>query len=1551
MTINLRYRIYIAGYSNVNMASYSQNSGDNNSLDDNRFNSMNNDSTTQLVTIQFNIFTKLSAFDVERNDQNCLHHTKQKLWFPVVSFLSSLSYNSTRCIKVVTLQYNIPLLFDDGNWRNIAKYSKYRIIRSRSEKDIHDDHHFIENSNRSLTFDLRKYCFKFNDSIKWKFLRDNSEFSQWSPQQEAAFENTERSTFNSCACSTENDIKYSANLEGRLSTKLKKISTKLSADYECIVSKYIKRKGTVDQFKGAFSTIKLLVKIILFALGLFCTVSKREALVAKINYNYCNNRSDISQADLLTIGSIRNMEEKKLRKSRVEIFRSVESSKGNISSSASDEHLASVNIKFNDVDTKLLRPHSLTQTNQVQVIGDELQSVENHYDDYRSPTFVLPPIQYPLLQTSSTVKKCLTSFNRGRSHSPRKVHKYCDNFEESISGGECSSPTTVPESAVATSTLMNSRANSKACLKESRPNDDKENESPKITDLMSSPKMKICEQILFEQNSPKHLDSNKSRFSFPPKQIYSEDVLSNVSSLPLINAVSEQINSCDTCTIATNSASPLLSSAVYKHGNYFKFPEVDYITSDILPNTSKTFASSDITSERAKAAIVTDSMVTETASSSAILRNTFGSQPSRRVRLKSISLDSDGARLVEDNLGIPVEELIQYSNKTTSDRNGSSNSTMYQSQLNNIEKSGENTNLFDTPEASLNDAFVETQDVPISIPKVTPPTLSQSCRKNRNNLKINVESNDSCFRSSYENGIPAVKVPTPKTPTLTQTKQKAVSLDSSDANNIVCYCTGPSPIRSQHHLHQQQSLNSRSAHHLSSISVPTTPKRNVNPNKKKIGNKVAFYKSVGPPKMLSHHQSTINPVLMGFDAKMHQCNSIPDEEHSMRIAIDIDDNYGECATELDDDHFENFYLGEIEDEVVVLAEGNKLPYIDENEIKRRIKSGGEASESEAPNKSYDYLLLGSNLQSQKFGMLSLSNNNLETLPEVMTITDFDNSTQVELPKLQNSTQLHQQERNSQQNDEMKRNNLTKPHPSARSNILQRRGSNQSLTINLNGSLGNLTKYMSASNYSLGSYTGSNYNLNNCPQHHLSMYCQIPSNTSSTQSVMTHGYCNSQMNILHPNSSSPVQQQSGFETDLSSTDGCPNKKNLLQRRGSNTSLTLNIKTSNQANLSRFSSHSSLNISSNLAKYKQSTQSIYGHHQSQPQCHQYYQSQSHRQQSMGKKGLLERRNSNASLTLNIHNNGLSNSSHNLRSSACSLSNITNMSIECYETNTERSNSNNILDETNNQIRSSILPSAPRQQRKFLSSENLNTMISQCNKLNQTHIRNSTKTCFGSVSDLKPNIINGNENITKDNIERGSEVGVRQFEQSDLCSCTGVRNITTKPLSPQSTSEDFKMYLANIQLLQNATNVLTEEHLRKLHFIFKENYEMSKRKNSKDEAMLGLLSDHIDRGHETKTQTQYKHQICSKLTQFHITLPNDNEKKQLLRSLHEEFWDLPTNHQEKPLVFGSQSKNRYKTILPNEHSRVLLESELGSLHEPYINANFIKVSVSNHSVDIYL
>lgn len=63
---------------------------------------------------------------------------------------------------------------------------------------------------------------------------------------------------------------------------------------------------------------------------------------------------------------------------------------------------------------------------------------------------------------------------------------------------------------------------------------------------------------------------------------------------------------------------------------------------------------------------------------------------------------------------------------------------------------------------------------------------------------------------------------------------------------------------------------------------------------------------------------------------------------------------------------------------------------------------------------------------------------------------------------------------------------------------------------------------------------------------------------------------------------------------------------------------------------------------------------------------------------------------------------------------------------------------------------------------------------------------------------------------------------------------------------------------------------------------------------------------------------------------------------RSLHREFWDLPSNHPEKAEVAGSGTKNRYRSILPNEHSRVRLSLPMDDPLASYINANYVRVSV---------
>ena len=440
--------------------------------------------------------------------------------------------------------------------------------------------------------------------------------------------------------------------------------------------------------------------------------------------------------------------------------------------------------------------------------------------------------------------------------------------------------------------------------------------------------------------------------------------------------------------------------------------------------------------------------------------------------------------------------------------------------------------------------------------------------------------------------------------------------------------------------------------------------------------------------------------------------------------------------------------------------------------------------------------------------LNISSSNLKTLPEIMSINDFDGNQS--LKPITTAPRIG---------------------PTSKSGILQRRGSNHSLTLNLDGSCGNLTRGLSCSNYSLGNLhgshlniAGSNYNLQGQPNHRVVTV----------------------------------------------------KKNLLQRRGSNTSLTLNVQGSNN-NLNRFNSHSSLNITGSSQK---------------------------------KGGLLERRNSNASLTLNIHNRGLSISNCNLRGSECSLSSVnTNQMAELMMLEQEAEHQEAENQEKNNE------KYAQRNQRKFLSSENLhNIRSSTAMSMANTHRQQSQhQTPYGSIDNLK---------------------------QAQPYHHEKVPVISTKPLSPQSTSEDFKIYLANIQFLQSASNVLDEEHLKTLNELFQKSY-----KNHPKEHLTS--STHVQH-----RQFNNDDVLNSKIGTDGTTLISfgtgastspDEDQKQLLIKLHQEFWNLPTNYQEKPMVFGSQSKNRYKTILPNEHSRVILQREDGVPVEPYINANFIKVSIN--------
>lgn len=364
-------------------------------------------------------------------------------------------------------------------------------------------------------------------------------------------------------------------------------------------------------------------------------------------------------------------------------------------------------------------------------------------------------------------------------------------------------------------------------------------------------------------------------------------------------------------------------------------------------------------------------------------------------------------------------------------------------------------------------------------------------------------------------------------------------------------------------------------------------------------------------------------------------------------------------------------------------------------------------------------------------------------------------------------------------------------------------------------------------------------------------------------------------------------------------GQKNKCSILQRRGSNHSLTLQIdgSISNLArglSLSNYSlgamQGSSYNLNSsnyNIATSSQACQlgnsntlEAQKMHQNQQQHNQHQ----HQQRSQQRK-LLQRRGSNCSLTLNIKD---SNSSLNRFNSQHSL-NINKRALSISNCNLNRRNFtaslNNVVD------RSKIVHLQSNEQsihidhdeaeqndtnqdtRKFLSSENLH-QFTVWQKYNEN------QTPYGSIDDFK------RTTVIKD-IDIDDEWADDPTMMNESCVGGNVgglaaRNISTKPLSPQSTSEDFKIYLANIQFLQNASRSLNEKQLQSLNELFQKSYNA---KAKDDDPVLGGGSLFLTKEKEDEEQDQ----------------------KNALIKLHQEFWDLPTNYQEKPMVFGSQAKNR--------------------------------------------
>lgn len=191
-------------------------------------------------------------------------------------------------------------------------------------------------------------------------------------------------------------------------------------------------------------------------------------------------------------------------------------------------------------------------------------------------------------------------------------------------------------------------------------------------------------------------------------------------------------------------------------------------------------------------------------SSEAVHNRNGKSEAARRARLKSISLDSDGAKLVEENLYIPVEELVERANSALY-ADGASSRNQNKIALNQIvqeSKATENNSKTENMKMQIIELVDKDEDILLD--------GVESC-------KISHRGNDQLISE-------AQSTQTPKTPTLSHTRQKAISFDSelliSNKSNMRARSNEEDKSPSCYELSQTDNTQNEEL----SSSVPTTPK-------------------------------------------------------------------------------------------------------------------------------------------------------------------------------------------------------------------------------------------------------------------------------------------------------------------------------------------------------------------------------------------------------------------------------------------------------------------------------------------------------------------------------------------------------------------------------------------------------------------------------------------------------------------------------------------------------------------------------------------------------